>query len=65
MIQRDNVKAAIEWHKQFPPDEFVLKENVCFQNGQRIEKSEVNLSNGVTWERSKQYLLGIVFFDIG
>lgn len=61
MLQRDNVQAAIEWHNQFPADELVPKENVCFQNGQRIEKSEVNLSNGVTWERSKQDLLGIVF----
>lgn len=49
-LQKANIEAAIAWHQQFPPDEIVPNETVCFQNGQRVEESPIGYGKGITWE---------------
>ncbi|GAD98266.1 hypothetical protein PVAR5_6957 [Paecilomyces variotii No. 5] len=55
--QRDNIRAAKAWHAQFPPDQIVPEETICFVNGRRVDESEVDNHEGWVWEE------GVVWYD--
>lgn len=47
---KDNIAAAINWHATFAPDDMVPADLVIFQNGKKIEESELRLEDGEIWE---------------
>lgn len=54
--QVENIHAARAWHSQFPLDEYVPDKMVTFQEGKKIEDSE--LTAGLVWcEVSERFIL--------
>ena len=54
--QKANVAAAIDWHNEFPPGERVPDDIVCFQDGWRVELSQLDPDKGMVWDEvSKGY----------
>lgn len=54
-IHRDNVAAAIDWHRQFNCDDVVPADTVFFQGGRKIEKSDLRLKEGPPWEEVSRF----------
>lgn len=48
-LQKDNIMAVKAWHLQDPQEQIFPAKTVNFQNGKRIEESEINLENGEAW----------------
>jgi hypothetical protein len=48
-LQKDNIVAAKNWHAQFPPDEVVPNQVVWFQDGQKVDGSEIPEGEGMVW----------------
>ncbi|KAL1861160.1 hypothetical protein Plec18170_001675 [Paecilomyces lecythidis] len=47
--QEANVRAAKAWHAQFPPDQIVPEETICFQNGRKVDEIDDD-NGGWVWE---------------
>ncbi|KAL1882448.1 hypothetical protein Plec18167_002864 [Paecilomyces lecythidis] len=47
--QAANVRAAKAWHAQFPPDQIVPEETICFQNGRKVDEIDDD-NGGWVWE---------------
>lgn len=47
--QESNVKAAIDWHAEFPQDTLVGDESAYFQNGVIVKESERDLQAAPCW----------------
>jgi hypothetical protein len=50
--QEQNLQAAINWHSEFPPDEFCGYESACFQGGVIKDEAELNLEDEDWYEVS-------------
>lgn len=46
-LQKENVKWAKVYRAGFPLDQVIPNENVCFQNGEVIDESDIDFEKGV------------------
>lgn len=47
--QEENIKAAKAWHGTFPPEDLIGHETAYFYQGQKVERSEVDLQKAPVW----------------
>ena len=55
--QEKNIAAAIAWHATFPANEIVPEECPYFQNGEKVEESDIRFEDGLPWQEVSKELV--------
>lgn len=61
ITQKDNINAVKDWHSKFLLDQTITNETVFFQQGKRVEWSDLDDDHGVIWEEVSRSLFFILY----